>query len=541
MAETVLGRVARPYALTGFPEKQASCREASRVAAKRYGTACRRAARAVAVYDTRRKLAVFLAVLSKAAMPFRLLAVSVLYGLAGIAEGGKTVGHGKSFRLERVTAARKKVNHTRVNIALAFVAAGVLIFVASIYRIGLEVILDGESIGYVSSQSTVENSLSAVSAKAAEILGRPYAVSPNIRYRFSIVNKNQIYDSQGVEESLLNSISDIDRLCVMTVDGVPVAASRDPADLHAAREAILGTNSQKAFIQDVRIESQLASVSLIRSTDELVRNLTRNVREEIRVTVADAQTAEEIAAAHGLSAGALQELNPGADLSALTVGQSLLVQRAKPYLSVVSTEPLSYEQPVVYDTEYKDDPTLWAGMSQLITEGVDGKELVMATSTSVDGYEPTVQVNGSITLTEPVTEVIAVGSRTRDTTGTFIRPSKGRQSSAFGRRKIWGSYSYHYGLDFEGRVGDSVVASDGGVVVYASWKSAYGLCVIIDHENGYKTVYGHNSKITVEVGQRVGQGEEIAKVGNTGRSTGPHVHFEIVVNGVQKNPANYLD
>ncbi len=540
MAETVLGRVSRSYALTGLPEKQASCREASRETAKRYGAACRRAARVVAIQNTRRKFAVFFAALSKAASPFRILAVSVLYIAAAVVQSGRTVGRGKSFRLEKTKAAAKKFNHTRINTALAFLAAGALIFVALIYRVGLEVILDGESIGYVSSQSVVENSLSAVSVKAGEILGRPYAVSPNIRYQFSIVNKNQLFDSEGVEESLLNSISDIDRLCVLTVDGVAVAASRDPSVLNAAREAILGTDSQRVFLQDVRIESQLASVSLIRSADELVQELTGLVRQEVRVTVSGTETVEGIAAEHGLSVEALQELNPGVDLSALYAGQSLLVQKAKPFVSVMATEQLSYEQPVLYETEYKDDPTLWKGTEQVVTEGVNGEELVMATSMSVDGYEPTVEVNGSIILTEPVTEVIAVGTRTREATGTFIRPSSGRQSSGFGRRKIWGSYSNHYGLDFEGRVGDPVFASDGGVVKYASWKADYGYCVIIDHGNGYQTVYGHNSKILVEVGQQVGQGEQIAKVGSTGRSTGPHVHFEVLVNGVQKNPANYL-
>ncbi len=543
MAETVLGHASsRTRALTGsyMPEKDASCRAASREAAKRYGVAFRRASRVVALQTARQRIAAFFAVFEKAALPFRFLATAFLYAAAGVAEGARAVGRGKSFVLER-TKTSKKVNHTRLNMALTFIAAGVLIFAASIYRVGLEVILDGESIGYVSSQSIVNNSLSVVSERAEAILGHPYVVSPDIRYRFSIVSKNNLFDSKGVEDSLLNSISDIDRLAVLTVDGVAVAAARHPSELYAAREMILGSDATKRFLQDVRIESQMASVTLIRTPEELTRDLTRLMRDEIRVTVLENQTAFEIAAEHGLSLQALGELNPGTDLEALSAGQSLLVQKAKPYLSVVLTKQLSYQQPVLYETEYTDDPTLWVGTTMLITEGVNGEELVMATSTSVDGYEPTVEVNGSIILTEPVTEVIAVGSRTRDTTGTFIRPSKGRQTSGFGRRKIWGSYSNHFGLDFEGRIGDPVYASDGGVVKYASWKDAYGNCVIIDHGNGYQTVYGHNSKILVEVGQRVGQGEEIAKVGNTGRSTGPHVHFEIVLNGVQKNPANYLD
>ncbi|MDR1692538.1 MAG: peptidoglycan DD-metalloendopeptidase family protein [Oscillospiraceae bacterium] len=537
MAETVLGR-ARPYVLTGFPEKRTSA--ASRETAQRYRAACRRAERAVAAQDMRRRFAALSAVLAKAASPFRALASSVLYVTAAVTERARAVGYGKSFHLERVQTAKKNANHARINTTLAFLAAGVLLFVCSIYRVGLEVFLDGESIGYVTSQSVVESSLSAVSVKASAILGRSYIASPDIRYRFSIVKKNQIFDSKGAEESILNNISDIDRLSVLTVDGEVIAATQDPDSITAALNTVLG-NGTNSFLQDVRIESQLNSVSLLRTTDEIVRDLTRLTREEIRVTVRGGETAEEIAAAHGLSLSALQELNRNADLSALTEGQSVLVQKAKPFLSVVSTEPITYEQPVPYETEYTDDPTLWVGSSKVMTEGEDGVELVRATNTSVDGYEPTMAVNGSLLIEEPVTEVIAVGSRTRDATGTFMRPSNGRVSSRFGRRKIWGSYSMHYGLDFEGRLGDSVVASDGGVVTFAGKRAEYGLCVIIDHQNGYQTVYGHNSKIVVEKGQRVGKGEEIAKVGSTGRSTGPHVHFEILVNGVVKNPANYLE
>ncbi|MBQ9926293.1 MAG: M23 family metallopeptidase, partial [Clostridia bacterium] len=83
-------------------------------------------------------------------------------------------------------------------------------------------------------------------------------------------------------------------------------------------------------------------------------------------------------------------------------------------------------------------------------------------------------------------------------------------------------------------------ASDGGRVTYAGWKGNYGYCVFIDHGNGYTTVYAHCSKLLVKVGQSVAKGETIAKVGSTGRSTGPHLHFEIRVNGKHQNPLNYI-
>ena len=90
-------------------------------------------------------------------------------------------------------------------------------------------------------------------------------------------------------------------------------------------------------------------------------------------------------------------------------------------------------------------------------------------------------------------------------------------------------------------MGSVITASDGGKVVYSTYNTGgYGYLVIIDHENGYQTYYAHCSQLLVSVGDRVAQGDNIALVGSTGDSTGPHCHFEIRLNGVPQNPANYI-
>jgi murein DD-endopeptidase MepM/ murein hydrolase activator NlpD len=114
-------------------------------------------------------------------------------------------------------------------------------------------------------------------------------------------------------------------------------------------------------------------------------------------------------------------------------------------------------------------------------------------------------------------------------------------TSGWGWRTLRGVRGFHYGNDFRGNRGDPIYAADGGVVSFVGWRNGYGMTVIIDHQNGYKTLYAHCSRYRVEVGQRVGQGERIADIGNTGRSFGNHLHFEIQANGVAKNPAPYLN
>ena len=127
-------------------------------------------------------------------------------------------------------------------------------------------------------------------------------------------------------------------------------------------------------------------------------------------------------------------------------------------------------------------------------------------------------------------------------TGSFVWPVRGRISSPFGRRvhPITGKVRNHSGIDIALPQGNPVVAAQSGKVIHSGWINGYGYTVIIDHGGGISTLYGHNSALTVRAGQSVKRGERIARVGSTGLSTGPHVHFEVRQNGVAVNPMNWL-
>ena len=116
------------------------------------------------------------------------------------------------------------------------------------------------------------------------------------------------------------------------------------------------------------------------------------------------------------------------------------------------------------------------------------------------------------------------------------KPVSGVLTSRYGYR--WGRT--HTGIDIGVPTGTSVKSAAAGTVAFAGWKGSLGNLVVISHGNGVQTYYGHNSRIVVKVGQKVSQGEVIAKAGSTGRSTGPHVHFEVRVNGSSYNPLGYV-
>lgn len=118
----------------------------------------------------------------------------------------------------------------------------------------------------------------------------------------------------------------------------------------------------------------------------------------------------------------------------------------------------------------------------------------------------------------------------------------GYLSSPFGVRTdpFTGESAIHEGVDFAGEEGSAVIATAGGIVVWAGERFGYGRMVEVEHVGGYKTRYAHAKTVTVQIGQLVDKGQQVATLGNTGRSTGPHVHYEVLKNGQQINPQAYI-
>lgn len=125
---------------------------------------------------------------------------------------------------------------------------------------------------------------------------------------------------------------------------------------------------------------------------------------------------------------------------------------------------------------------------------------------------------------------------------SFLFPVKGQISSPFGMRKdpIDGEKKFHYGLDIAAPYKSEIVAAESGRVVFSDSKGNFGNMVVVDHGNGFNTLYAHTDKNLVKTGERVKKGEPIALVGSSGRSTGPHLHFEVRKNGQSINPAKYI-
>ena len=209
-------------------------------------------------------------------------------------------------------------------------------------------------------------------------------------------------------------------------------------------------------------------------------------------------------------------------------------------ITIRSTETATYTEAVAYDVQYIDNASLYEGETEIKSHGSEGTDLIVATIERVNGEEVSRTVVSTTRVTEPVAEVQYRGTKpipAAQGTGQFHYPLYSYTiSSYYGMR--WGTL--HTGVDLAAPYGSKIYASDGGTVTFAGWKGSYGYLVIISHGGLLETYYAHCSKILVSVGDNVYQGQNIALVGSTGYSTGPHCHFEVRFNGTPNNPLNYL-
>ena len=197
-----------------------------------------------------------------------------------------------------------------------------------------------------------------------------------------------------------------------------------------------------------------------------------------------------------------------------------------------------------FDTVEVEVEYLFIGETLLITHGVDGTREITERVTYSDGVEVSrIAVQSSIAVAA-IDEVIAVGINPAPITtshGVYFWPADGRVTSYFGRRSVRVGSRNHQGIDIVGKKGDPIYAADGGVVIAANSKmKGYGKLIIIQHDNGDLTYYAHNSEYLVEEGDLVYRGQQIAKMGSTGVSSGVHCHFEIRLDGTPVDPMDHL-
>lgn len=290
------------------------------------------------------------------------------------------------------------------------------------------------------------------------------------------------------------------------------------------------------------VESYLQDYELT-PLEQAIEEVTKEQEKEQIYEVVSGDTLSQIAEKNEIPLADLIAMNETIDNenSTIRVGDELIVTVPEPELSVVRTEEMYYEEDYEAEIIYVDNDDWYTTQTQTLQEPSAGHRRVVADVTYRNGEEQSRTILKEEITYEAVPKIVERGTKIPP---TYIKPiSGGRLSSNFGRRKAptKGASSYHKGIDWSTPVGTAVMASSAGTVVKAGWGSGYGYVVYINHADGRQTRYGHLSKVLVSVGQTVSQGQKIALSGNTGVSTGPHVHFEILIGGSQVDPLQYLN
>lgn len=321
----------------------------------------------------------------------------------------------------------------------------------------------------------------------------------------------------------------------------PEAAMRSPEEMDFS-EFDLG-------LRDMDFADKIEVVEAYLPDDELtdlqtaIDDVTKDKETPQVYEVKSGDTLSVIAEKYNLTLADLIAMNETLEDAASTIRpeDELIVTVPEPELSVRYETEEYLEESYEAEVQIIPNDSWYTNKSVTLQEPSSGFRKVIAKSVFMNRTEVERDIVKEVVTWEAVPKIVEKGTIVPP---SYIKPiSGGRMTSGFGKRSrpTRGASTYHKGIDWATPVGTAVVASSAGVVTKAGWGSGYGYVVYISHPDGKSTRYGHLSKILVKTGQTVSQGQKIALSGNTGVSTGPHIHFEILVNGAQVNPLKYLN
>lgn len=310
-----------------------------------------------------------------------------------------------------------------------------------------------------------------------------------------------------------------------------------------------------SFTKEITAEQGYYVEENIVSYDEMIDLLQSEVSTDQYYTVQQGDTPLGIASSQDVDYHDLIAWNPNIE-NELFVGDEVVVGVSEPYLPIEATTTDVYTKSIDYKTKKEKTDSLSVGQTKVKQKGKKGKQTITAEVTLVNGVETDRDIVSKETTKEPVDKIVLVGTKKPDpvtvpsgistnnssnSTGISLSwPTNGGYiSSGYGSR--WGSF--HRAIDIAkagGCYGDAIYAAAGGTVTYAGYCGTFGKLIKVSHGNGLETWYAHCSGFNVSVGSKVSRGQTIGYIGNTGRSTGPHLHFQVMVNGQHTNPLNYL-
>jgi len=426
-----------------------------------------------------------------------------------------------------------------------------------------------EYVGAISDEKVLKE---LIDKKIAEASSQYEGLKFNGESNLSVISE-QVFNAQTNNTETLDNL---DELVTVTADAIELSVNDEVAvyvkDLEAYHEVVrklkLHSVSEKELseyeaekdsinslpplknnetrIVDVLLKESISRVTqstqpeTVMTADQAVKYIQKGNLEEKTYTVQSGDVISKVAADHKLTNDELIKLNETIDdKSALQIGQELKVTAFKPLANIEVVREKKETKTIEFKNQVKQSSDMLKGDSKIVQKGSKGAIEMTYKTVEKNGTQVSQSIQKEKIVKEVTNNIVIEGTKVISSRGTgeFSWPAQGGYiSSKMGKR--WGSV--HRGIDIARPSGFTIKAADNGVVISAGKDGTYGNRVVVDHKNGYQTLYAHLASIKVNVGQTVPVGAKLGVMGSTGRSTGTHLHFEVIKNGENVNPLSYI-
>lgn len=472
--------------------------------------------------------------------------------------------------------------------SIALLAAGGAIAtgaaLSNTYSVCYAATVQGQTLAYFQEEDAYRQALSQAQAQAEQILGSIPPIPQEVTLDKALAPRDRVAELPQLTNAILDSIPQLEHVYTLYVDGSLIGASEDASVLHDALNQVKAACGAGEHSLALEFENQVslnyeylpAETGTV-TVEELTQRLLQQAPRTFLYTVQEGDTVEQLLERFSMTIERLQELNPDQELSAqdgeekdtgfglpeemdvseeeledfrvllarltgtsLEPGQTLVLEQLCPLLVVNSVEEQALTRDALPERLYEDDPDLYLGQQRIVQEGIAGRETALIREVKRCGVTVSTMDLSTVSLEPSTPLIIAIGTKPLPEGCLFLWPVQGPITSDYGYRFLFGETNFHQGVDIAAPMGTAICAGDNGQVIFAGERGSYGNLVILQHANGFLSYYGHCSKLLVRAGDFVTQGQVIAAVGSTGRSTGPHCHFELRYNGSPMDPLLYL-
>ncbi|MBE7022490.1 MAG: M23 family metallopeptidase [Ruminococcaceae bacterium] len=452
----------------------------------------------------------------------------------------KTLGTFKNLRYYLLENAKRLLFSGMVS---AGVAASACIVLACTCSLAYTVTINGRTLGTVQNEAVYHQLLEDIQTEVSYVTDEAFVPGGAPEFSGRLIPKGAFTPAEEMKENIKSTSREMLPAYGVYAGGEILFSLPNKQSALSVLEAYKNSfidgkdNVTADFCQEVAVSYRFVPKASLKTPESATKAL-RDGRVETHY-LKEGEALSDVAAAYGITVHDILATNPISDVEKPGVS-TLSIYTGEPLLSIKTVELVNFNESIPFKTIEKEDPTKYEGNLIVEQAGAPGEKAVKAYVTCINGVETERDVISEDLLCASVDEIVTKGTKEPPSpigTGDFVVPASGSLSSRFGSR--WGRS--HKGIDLAAPTGTDIYAADNGRVIYSQYNDGgFGYMLQIDHGNGIITYYAHCSELLVPAGSVVAKGDLVARVGNTGRSTGAHLHFEVHKNGTPIDPLTYL-